>query len=100
MSGDPLDDDAEMARWMALSDEEQDRELESAEREHAAWWSTLDWRQQYFVRRRSLLETCAGWRLNIAKMDLPVFRQHLKRCQMLLADARAVRYGRPAGGSA
>lgn len=97
---DTMDDDAEMDRWMRLTDEQQDKEVEAACREHDEWWNTLDWRQQYAVRRRSLLGTCAGWRRTIAKMDMPVFRKHLKRCQMLLADARAQRYGRLSGGTA
>lgn len=57
MSDDPdmLDDDAAMEEWLALSDAEQDAEVERAMAEHMRWWNSLTIQQQMAVDTRNAL---------------------------------------------
>lgn len=49
-------DDPEMDRWMALSEAEQEAEIDQAVSEHNAWWDTLSRLEKYRHMRKKALE--------------------------------------------
>lgn len=84
------DDEEEFERFMSLSDEEQDEEVDAALREHKEWWRSLTPAQQFAVRRGRAVETCARWRKLIR--DNPhlaeLFSENLRTSQKNLVALR------------
>lgn len=82
-------DGGEWDRWMELSEEEQDRELEIGIRRYEERIASLTLDQQYRHHRRSCLKSCLR-RRDIAKaMGNPDWtRQLLKDCQKRLLKIR------------
>jgi hypothetical protein len=93
---DPDDDDdlvdgLTWDEWMALSEDEAERRVDAAMREYKEFLDQMSAEEFYRHSRRSLLKTCLGWRKTLKKLDLPVFRDHLKRCQRHLLARRIQR---------
>lgn len=86
-----IDDDMEWGRWMALTEAEQNAELDRAQRAHAAFLDSLSAAESYAYHRGFVLKTCAGWRRLIRQWDLDVFHDHLRTSQKRLLELRAWR---------
>lgn len=86
------EDAADWETWLELSEEEQDRELDSAIREHNEWWGTLTPGEQYAVSRRSSLRSCISSRNLLKQHDLSIFRDHLRSSQKRLLKLRISHY--------
>lgn len=86
------DDDLDWDEWVAMSDAQHDAILDREMAEYSRWFNSLTTLQQYRHRRRRGLATCKSWRKTIGKLDLQVFRDHLRTSQRLLLKARVDLY--------
>lgn len=84
-------DDEEWERWMALTDEEQDAEMERAIAELDRTTATMTLAQHAAMLRRMAVDNCLGWRRLIRKFDFDDFRDHLREAQKRLVAIRSYR---------
>lgn len=89
---DMLDDDVEMERWMALTDEQQDAEVERAMAEYFAWLDRMSLAEQYANHRRSAVERQRKWRRLIRDHGLGDWAtEHVTHTQIYMVKLRAWR---------
>jgi hypothetical protein len=87
MSDWDFDDDADWDRWMELSDEEQEREVDISMHRHMEWWNSMTPLEQYRHSRRSAVEGCLKWRKDILP-KMPFLVYMLKERQMTMVKLR------------
>lgn len=91
---DPLDDEDEIDidEWMEMSDEEQDRELDTAMRQLSETYARLTPLQRYRGARRNALRLCIGWRQKLRDGFIPeLSREYLRKAQIRLVKLRIER---------
>lgn len=86
------EDAADWKTWLELSEEEQDRELDAAVREHNEWWGTLTESEQYAISRRSSLRSCISSRHLMKQTGLTMFTGNLRSAQKRLLKLRMSHY--------
>lgn len=88
----PEDDDAlDMDDWMAMSDSEQEAEVQRSMGEYAKWYDALSVADQQHVRIRSALRLAVRWRRLRRDLHVEIASEYLKKSQMRLLKLRAWR---------
>ena len=86
------DDEVDMDEWMAMSDAEQQREIDASMRALEEVYARLTPLQRYRGSRRRALGLCIGWRNHIRENFIPDFaREHLRKAQIRLVKLRIER---------
>lgn len=81
-------DDPEMDRWMSLTDEQQQRELDIAIHQHNEAWNALTLDQQYASLRSRGVAGCLRMREMITETGWGFLRDQLKERQINLVKLR------------
>lgn len=89
------DDDLYMEEWDAMTDEQQDAELERSMLEHEAWYNGLTLRQQVRIQTRSAMRFIMENRARLRNPDLctipyvvGLWREGVRRNQRRLVKIR------------
>ena len=83
-----------------MSEREQERELQTALREHDLMLDSMSADEHFTYQRRRRVESCLQWRHMITRSDIPVFHEQLKKAQIRLVRLRAERETGAASGTA
>jgi hypothetical protein len=92
-------DDVEWDEWMAKTDAEQNREVESSLRQYSEMLKGMTSAQLYRYRRRRSLRSCMSSRLIIREHGWEFFREYLREAQIRLVRLRAERQGKQTGSA-
>ena len=87
-----MTDELEWEEWLEMTDEQQEAAIDREFRQLLAVEDRMPRPTLYAVRRRSILQTCLGWRKHRRTFDGADFTtEYLRRSQMCLVRLRAWR---------
>lgn len=82
------DDDTDMDEWMAMSEAEQERELQAAMNQYDEWYSRLSFAERVALSRHRTVALCLKWRRLIREHDMDFLRDQLRQSQVRLLKIR------------